>query len=141
MIRGMTERTAAAEAVDQRVDDLLQRMTLVEKAGVLFQTMIVVGSGDLADRSSIFRVQSAEYMINKQLLTHFNVVRAVDDARALADWHNRLQELAASTRLGIPITLSTDPRNHFTENVGTAATAGSFSQWPETLGFGCDRLH
>jgi beta-glucosidase len=134
MIRGMTERTAAAEAVDQRVDDLLQRMTLVEKAGMLFQTMIVVGSGDLADRSSIFRVQSAEYMINKQLLTLFNVVRAVDDARALADWHNRLQELAASTRLGIPITLSTDPRNHFTENVGTAATAGSFSQWPETLG-------
>ena len=133
MIRGMTERTAA-EAVDQRVDDLLHRMTLTEKAGMLFQTMIVVGSGDLAERSSRFRVQSAEHMINNQLLTHFNVVRAADDARALADWHNRLQELAASTRLGIPITLSTDPRNHFTENVGTAATAGSFSQWPETLG-------
>jgi beta-glucosidase len=35
----------------------------------------------------------------------------------------------------IPVTLSTDPRNHFTENVGTAASAGAFSQWPETLGF------
>ena len=40
-------------------------------------------------------------MITNQLLTHFNVVRAADDARALADWHNWLQELAA-TRLGIP---------------------------------------
>jgi beta-glucosidase len=109
-------------------------MTLAEKAGTLFQTMIVVGSGDLAERSSTFRVQSAEYMITNQLLTHFNVVRAADDPWALADWHNRLQALAAGTRLGIPITLSTDPRNHFTENVGTAATAGSFSQWPETLG-------
>jgi len=131
--QGMTERTAA-QTVDQRVDDLLRRMTLAEKAGMLFQTMIAVGSGDLSERSSTFRVQSAEYMITNQLLTHFNVVRAADDAWALADWHNRLQALAASTRLGIPITLSTDPRNHFTENVGTAATAGSFSQWPETLG-------
>jgi beta-glucosidase len=133
MIRGVTERTAS-QTVDRRVDDLLHRMTLAEKAGMLFQTMIVVGSGDLAERSATFGVESAEHMINSQLLTHFNVVRAAEDAWALADWHNRLQELAASTRLGIPITLSTDPRNHFTENVGTAATAGSFSQWPETLG-------
>jgi beta-glucosidase len=136
--QGMTH-SAAAQAVDQRVDDLLHRMTLAEKAGMLFQTMIAVGSGDLAERSSTFGVESAEHMINNQLLTHFNVVRAADNTRALADWHNRLQAMAASTRLGIPITLSTDPRNHFTENVGTAATAGSFSQWPET-GFGCDWL-
>jgi beta-glucosidase len=150
--QSMDERTAAAATamggveatpenyknptlrIDQRIDDLLRRMTLGEKAGMLFQTMIVVGSGDLAERNSAFRVESAEHMINNQLLTHFNVVRAADDASALADWHNRLQELAANTRLGIPITLSTDPRNHFTENVGTAATAGTFSQWPETLG-------
>jgi beta-glucosidase len=110
-------------------------MTLAEKAGMLFQSMIVVGSGDLADPNSAFGVDGAEHMINNRLLSHFNVVRAADDARALADWHNRLQRLAASTRLGIPITLSTDPRNHFTENVGTAARAGTFSQWPETLGF------
>jgi beta-glucosidase len=122
-------------SMDHRVDDLLARMTLAEKAGTLFQTMIVVGSGDLAEPNSAFGVESAEHMINDQQLSHFNVVRAADDPRALADWHNRLQMLAASTRLGIPITLSTDPRNHFTENVGTAARAGTFSQWPETLGF------
>jgi beta-glucosidase len=131
----MEERaTTAATAIDQRVDDLLDRMTLAEKAGMLFQTMIVLGSGDLSEPNSAFGVQSAEHMITNQLITHFNVIRAADDARALAEWHNRLQELAASTRLGIPITLSTDPRNHFIENVGTAATAGAFSQWPETLG-------
>jgi beta-glucosidase len=119
--------------VDQRIEDLLGRMTLAEKAGMLFQTMIIVG--DLAEPSSAFGVDSAEHMVKDQLLTHFNVIRATDDARAMAEWHNRLQELAAGTRLGIPITLSTDPRNHFTENVGTAAMAGAFSQWPETLGF------
>jgi beta-glucosidase len=121
--------------VDRRVEDLLGRMTLAEKAGMLFQTMIVIGSGDLSEPSSTFGIESAEHVINTQALSHFNLVRTAEDARALAEWHNRLQGLAANTRLGIPITLSTDPRHHFTENTGTAATVGAFSQWPETLGF------
>jgi len=135
----MTQRTAT-QAVDQRVDDLLQRMTLAEKAGMLFQTMIVVGSGDLAERNSTFGVESAEHLIKNQLLTHFNVIRAAHDTRALADWHNQLQGMAASTRLGIPITLSTDPRNHFTENVGTGAAAGTFLRMAGNTGLGCDWL-
>ena len=54
-----------------RVEDLLGRMTLAEKAGTLFQTMIVGGSGDLSASSSAFGVSSAEHMIKDQLLTHF----------------------------------------------------------------------
>ncbi|HET6759598.1 MAG TPA: glycoside hydrolase family 3 N-terminal domain-containing protein, partial [Propionibacteriaceae bacterium] len=139
-----TERSNAAEARDdyrdpildigRRVDDLLSRMSLAEKAGMLFQTMIMVGSGDLSEPNSRYGVNSPEYMIKEQQLSHFNVIRAADDAETLAEWQNELQKLAASTRLGIPVTLSTDPRHHFTENVGTAAAAGAFSQWPETLG-------
>ena len=37
-------------------------------------------------------------------------------AGEIARWHNKLQELAASTRLGIPVTISTDPRHAFNEN-------------------------
>jgi beta-glucosidase len=139
-----TERSNAAEAredyrnpildIGRRVDDLLSRMSLAEKAGMLFQTMIMVGSGDLSEPNSRYGVNSPEYMIKEQQLSHFNVIRAADDAETLAEWQNELQRLAASTRLGIPVTLSTDPRHHFTENVGTAAAAGAFSQWPETLG-------
>jgi beta-glucosidase len=33
------------------------------------------------------------------------------------------------------LTLSTDPRNHFSENVGTGFRAVMMSLWPETLGF------
>jgi beta-glucosidase len=120
--------------VNSRVEDLLSRMSLAEKAGMLFQTMIMVGSGDLSQPNSRYGVNSPEYMIKEQQLTHFNVIRAADDAQTLAKWQNEVQKLAASTRLGIPVTLSTDPRHHFTENVGTAAAAGAFSQWPETLG-------
>jgi beta-glucosidase len=120
--------------IDQRITDLLGRMTLAEKAGMLFQTMIVVGTGDLSEPNSAFHTKSAEHMIKEQRLTHFNVIRATDDARTLAEWQNRVQKLAAGTGSGTPVTLSTDPRHHFTENVGTAAAAGAFSQWPETLG-------
>ena len=52
----------------------------------------------------------------------------------MAEWHNRLQELAATTRLGIPVTISTDPRHSFSDNPGAAIMAGPFSQWPEAIG-------
>jgi beta-glucosidase len=45
-----------------------------------------------------------------------------------------IQERAMETRLGIPITLSSDPRHSCTENIGTGFAANSFSQWPEGLG-------
>ena len=51
------------------------------------------------------------------------------------EWHNRVQQLAQETRLGIPVTLSSDPRHGFA-NLGAAFAAGAFSQWPEAIGFG-----
>jgi beta-glucosidase len=54
--------------------------------------------------------------------------------RELVGWYNRLQELAAGTRLGIPVTISTDPRHAFSDNPLAALLAGPFSQWPEQLG-------
>jgi beta-glucosidase len=87
------------QPIDQRVNDLLDRMTLPEKAGMLFQIMIIVGSGDLSEPNSTYRVSSPEHLIKDQLLTHFNVIRAADDPRTLAEWHNQLQELASGTRL------------------------------------------
>ena len=49
-------------------------------------------------------------------MTHFNVLGAAPTGRQMAEWHNRLQELAATTRLGIPVTISTDPRHSFSDN-------------------------
>ena len=48
-------------------------------------------------------------------LNHFNIYET-PDARRLAEWHNRLQRLAETTRLGIPVTISSDPRHSFDEN-------------------------
>jgi len=121
--------------VESRVDDLLGRMTVEEKAGLMFQHMIVVGEGgQLAGPVPGTNIPGTAEAVDDLHMTHFNLLGQAPDARTLAEWHNRLQERAAATRLGIPVTLSTDPRHHFTENFGTAASAGAFSQWPETLG-------
>lgn len=121
--------------LEDRVSDLLGRMTIREKAGLMFQHMIVVGEdGELAGPVPGTTIPGSIEAIDDLQMTHFNLLGPAPEPRQLAAWHNRLQQRAAATRLGIPVTLSTDPRHHFTDNLGTAAAAGAFSQWPETLG-------
>jgi hypothetical protein len=112
-------------APEQRAEDLLSRMSLEDKAGQLFHSQIGMGpDGTLADADPAFGLPSTENLVLGRRMTHFNLLGVVEDGRLVAQWHNRLQELAASTPLGIPITISTDPRHHFTDNPGTAFNAG-----------------
>jgi beta-glucosidase len=62
------------------------------------------------------------------------ITRLGGDPATLAAQDNALQQLAEGTRLGIPLTISTDPRHHFQYVLGATVTAGKFSQWPEALG-------
>ncbi|KXH43469.1 glycosyl hydrolase family 3 N terminal domain-containing protein [Colletotrichum nymphaeae SA-01] len=121
--------------VDARVEDLIQRMTVEEKAGQLFQTQLYQGPNGTLDPGNITaRRNSTDNMIGEKFMTHFNLVGDITDAKQVAEFVNLVQQRALDTRLGIPVTLSTDPRHHFTENIGTGFQAGVFSQWPETLG-------
>lgn len=122
--------------ISSRVEDLLRRMTLAEKAGTLFINMIAPGPGGTLSTTDHpgLRIPSTDTLIEKYQMTHFNLVGPVTNPRETASWYNTLQERALQTRLGIPVTISSDPRNHFTENVGTSSIAGRLSQWPETLG-------
>jgi len=121
--------------VAERVENLLAQMTLEEKAGLFFHTMITIGDGgELAGANPVFGIPATTELVAGKAMSHFNVFGAAASAAEMAGWHNKLQELAASSRLGIPVTLSTDPRHSFTENPGTAMLAGPFSQWPEPLG-------
>ena len=115
--------------IEERVEDLLAQMTLPEKAGMLFQTMAWL---DEEQGSALGRSLTPE-MIGTRLMNHFNLIGGADPRR-MAEWHNRLQTLAEGSRLGIPLTLSTDPRHSFSDNPAVSMWAGAFSLWPEPIG-------
>ncbi len=119
--------------VEERVDDLLAQMTLEEKAGLMFHPPILVGDdGALAEGPGPFGPLGATELVRDLHLRHFNIY-AAPEPRLHAEWSNRLQRLAESTRLGIPVTISSDPR-HTVDAVGASAAAVGLSAWPEPIG-------
>jgi beta-glucosidase len=118
----------------ERVEDLLGRLSLPEKAGLMFHTVIEAGEDGevLTGPGRISKSGTAEVVLGKHL-THFNV-HALPGPRLAARWANNLQALAAQAPHGIPVTISTDPRHAFFENAGASFAARGLSQWPEPLG-------
>ncbi|MAP63500.1 MAG: beta-glucosidase [Microbacterium sp.] len=120
--------------LEQRTADLLSRLSLEEKAGLMFQTVIELGDdGALLETPGAISKSPTSTVIRDKRMNHFNV-HHIPTARAGARWNNNLQRLAEQTPHGIPVTISTDPRHAFVENTGVAFSAGPFSQWPEPLG-------
>ncbi|KRC92514.1 beta-glucosidase [Terrabacter sp. Root85] len=120
--------------VEERVEDLLGRLSLEEKVGLMFQTVIEAGSdGTVLEHPGTISKSPTSTVVLDKHLNHFNV-HALADPRMAARWSNALQALAERTPHGIPVTVSTDPRHAFIENVGVSFSAGAFSQWPEPLG-------
>ena len=130
--------------IEQRVENLVGQMNLEEKAGLMFITMINVGEGgklsempSIKNPMSLF-LESNSSMVAKKKMNHFNVLQ-VPSAEALAIWNNNLQKMAERTRLGIPVTLATDPRHTAVENIGAAIATPFFSNWCSPLGLASTR--
>ena len=109
--------------VEQRADDLLARMTLQEKAGLMQIT-------------SFNQNNNLDYIQNRQiryLILRGGFATAGAAATSLNDW----QAIAEGTRLGIPLVITSNPLNNlgggnavFEPGGGT----GLFSVWPGQLG-------
>jgi beta-glucosidase len=126
------------QPIDARVNDLLGQMTLEEKAGLLFINGARVNDdGSIGDKpaTGMFAfAPNALNLIKQKQMNHFNLW-AIPSPAALAKWYDSMQlYVQDSTRLGIPITIASDPRNHFTRNIFSLSASG-FSQWCEPLGF------
>ena len=120
--------------VEARVADLLARMTLTDKAGLMFHNVTRAGPGGtlIDDPAQLGWGVPVREMIEGRAMNHFNLVGRADPAE-IAAWHNAVQEIALSTRLGIPATLSSDPRHHFTDNPFASALAQGFTDMSSTV--------
>ncbi|WP_442854038.1 glycoside hydrolase family 3 protein [Arthrobacter sp. Leaf337] len=118
----------------ERAADLVARLSLEEKAGLMFHTVIETGpDGTLLETPGNISKSPTSTVILGKFMNHFNI-HALGTAREAARWSNTLQALAEQTPHGIPVTISTDPRHAFIENSGVSFTAAHFSQWPEPIG-------
>lgn len=128
----------ALQPIDSRIDDLLKQMTLEEKAGMMFINGARINDdGSIEDKPSgegVFSfAPNALNLMKEKKMNHFNLW-AVPGIKATAKWYNLMQKAAEGERLGIPITIASDPRNHFSNNI-FSMSASTFSQWCEPLGF------
>lgn len=118
-----------------RAADLVKRMTVAEKAGVMMHGTApaegsAFGNGSVYDSDAIRKMVVGAHV--NSLITRLNG----DDPSRLAEQNNLIQQTAETTRLGIPVTISTDPRNSYQALVGISNPAGKFTQWPEAIGLG-----
>ena len=125
------------QPIEARLVDLLSQMTLEEKAGMMFINGATVNQDSSLEEqpgaSGFGMARVAVHQITQQKMNHFNLWQ-IPGAQVVAAWYNKLQQFAEGTRLGIPVTIASDPRNHFSRNIFSMA-ASYFSKWCETLGF------
>ncbi len=136
--------------ISERLSDLVARMTLSEKAGMmLIQTLNADSKGSLPNK--------AEQFVQQEHMTRFifrNPVVPNPDPSApagrsgaqitpfeAATYTNAVQALAESTRLGIPALFKSNARNHYEQDArpGINLSAGSFSTWPKEAGLAATR--
>lgn len=114
------------QPIESRIEDLLSQMTIEEKAGLMFNAISGVGMGE--------GLQRVDSLISKVYINHLDMP-GMATAIEIQAHNNTLQKTAENTRLGIPITFYSDPRNGLEKN--EAAGENRFhSWWPSELGFG-----
>ncbi|MEH7097337.1 glycoside hydrolase family 3 protein [Neobacillus vireti] len=113
-----------------RVKDLVKKMTLEEKAGMMLITEFPAFKDNKLVLPNKLIDQNTRYYIFRQTPT-------VD---TIASYNNQLQEAAEGSRLGIPIVITSNPRNHAsTDYTNSSEGAGLHSFWPGPLGLAATR--
>ena len=125
--------------LNDRVNDLASQMNLEEKAGLMFITMIAMNNdGALCNVSSVMNPMSMAFesnasMVARKKMNHFNTLQSLPP-QAMIAWNNNIQKLAERTRLGIPVTIATDPRHGVPNAPGASIFTPYFSKWCSPLG-------
>ncbi len=142
------------QPVEARVRDLVARMTLEEKAGLMLIDTLNAGCGGAV-------TPAATTFVETQKMTRFvlrNAVKAAGDAcdatappafrgvgvspAQMAAFTNAVQALAEQQRLGIPVLFKDNARNHYETDprFGISAGAGAFTEFPKEAGIAAATL-
>ena len=123
-----------------RVEDLLSQMTMAEKVGQMFHPAITIKSdfNIMAFHLAMGRLTSGTVEIYDQHISHFNFYGRPTPLE-IAQKLNSLQKIAAKTRLGIPLTISSDPLHEVSSGGIAAFAVKGLSGWPSQLGFAAAR--
>ncbi|WP_145140735.1 glycoside hydrolase family 3 protein [Pseudomonas duriflava] len=119
---------------EDRARNLVTHMTLEEKAGVMMHGTLATIT-DAETGNAAYDVDAIRDLIETKKLNTF-ITRLDAEPEAFANANNALQKMAEETRLGIPLSISTDPRNSFLYTEGATVQSDYFSKWPEALGLG-----
>jgi beta-glucosidase len=129
--RGLDTYEDWRKPVDQRVADLVSKMTLAEKAGL----MLINTHTPIANPADGRYVKADDSMIVGKNMRYV-IFRQTPTVDVIAKYTNQLQELGEASRLGIPVVVTSNPRNHAsTDYTNIAASEGQHSFWPGPLGF------
>ncbi|SHL58687.1 beta-glucosidase [Anaerocolumna jejuensis DSM 15929] len=127
--------------ITERVEDLLSQMTIEEKAGLMFSPqMDVVNAKDVAKKGG---KNFGGDVIKQIWINKINTFACMGSLpiKDFAEWHNAIQKAAECSRLGIPVTLCSDPRHVYVKqsNPLTTQKDDGITSWPSSLGFAASR--
>lgn len=138
-----------------RVEDLVARMSLEEKAGLmLIDTLNAACAGSVPDNAQAYIAsEKMRRFIFRNLINAANatcdgaskaptLTGTAVSAQQAASFTNAIQAMAEAQPLGIPALFKSNPRNHVETDArfGITSGAGSFTEFPKEPGIGAASL-
>lgn len=125
--------------VEERVDDLISLMTLEEKVGLMFHPPLSMEpDGGVSETEKFFGVPATEAILDRHIRHFLN--NGTIPPENMVQWSNNVQTIAESSRLGIPLNISSDPRHHIeTYPVMYSGFPQYISAWPLPIGLAAAR--
>ena len=138
--------------IEERVNDLVAQMTIEEKAGLMVGPTLPMGrDGSVSEQPAygsnpfnpgpitLNTPATTDALLRRHIRQFINRENVAPGT--MANWLNAVQQIAESSRLGIPVLFVTNPRNHYGAQAafGMIEAGNAFSQWPGTLGLAAMR--
>lgn len=122
--------------VSERVADLISQMSLEQKAGLMY---IATHTPEADPADGDFVTPENSKIVTDKKLRHV-IYRLSQNLGDIANYNNQMQKLAEDLELGIPVVITSNPRNSASTdytNITNAQDQHTF--WPGTLGLAAAR--